>query len=72
MSFHNWLRNFCTALAPGQGHRRAPRRSRANRPRLEVLEDRLVPSGFQQINLVGYQPGMAHFTDPNLNGWGMT
>ena len=29
-------------------------------------------SGYQQINLVGYQPGIAHFTDPNLNGWGMT
>jgi uncharacterized protein (TIGR03118 family) len=42
------------------------------RPRLEVLEDRMVPSGYQQINLVGYQPGIAHFTDPNLNGWGMT
>jgi uncharacterized protein (TIGR03118 family) len=37
-----------------------------------VLEDRTVPSGFQQTNLVGYQPGMAHFTDSNLNGWGMT
>jgi uncharacterized protein (TIGR03118 family) len=36
------------------------------------LEDRTVPSGYQQINLVGYQPGMGHFTDPNLNGWGMT
>jgi uncharacterized protein (TIGR03118 family) len=32
----------------------------------------MVPSGFQQINLVGNQPGMAHFTDSNLNGWGMT
>jgi uncharacterized protein (TIGR03118 family) len=36
------------------------------------LEDRLVPSGFQQLNLVGYQAGMAHHTDANLNGWGMT
>jgi uncharacterized protein (TIGR03118 family) len=43
-----------------------------HRPRLEVLEDRMVPSGYQRINLVGYQPGMGHFTDPNLNGWGMT
>jgi uncharacterized protein (TIGR03118 family) len=42
------------------------------RPRLEVLEDRTVPSGYQQTNLAGYQPGLAHFTDPNLNGWGMT
>jgi uncharacterized protein (TIGR03118 family) len=37
-----------------------------------VLEDRTVPSGYQQINLVGYQPGLGHFTDTNLNGWGMT
>jgi uncharacterized protein (TIGR03118 family) len=36
-----------------------------------VLEDRTVPSGYQQINLVGYQAGLGHFTDPNLNGWGM-
>jgi uncharacterized protein (TIGR03118 family) len=36
-----------------------------------VLEDRTVLSGYQQINLVGYQPGLGHFTDPNLNGWGM-
>jgi uncharacterized protein (TIGR03118 family) len=36
-----------------------------------VLEDRKVPSGYQQTNLVGYTPGLAHFTDPNLNGWGM-
>jgi uncharacterized protein (TIGR03118 family) len=40
-------------------------------PRLEGLEDRTVPSGYQQLNLVGFQPGMGHFTDPNLNGWGM-
>jgi uncharacterized protein (TIGR03118 family) len=38
---------------------------------LECLEDRTVPSGFQQLNLVGYQPGMATHTDPNLNAWGM-
>jgi uncharacterized protein (TIGR03118 family) len=37
-----------------------------------VLEGRTVPSGYQQINLVGYQPGLGHFADPNLNGWGMT
>jgi uncharacterized protein (TIGR03118 family) len=72
MSFHRWLQNLRCALAPGQGHRRRPRQTAAHRPRLEVLEDRMVPSGYQQINLVGYQPGMAHFTDPNLNGWGMT
>ena len=26
---------------------------------------------YKEINLVGYQPGMARFTDPKLNGWGM-
>jgi uncharacterized protein (TIGR03118 family) len=31
----------------------------------------MVLSGYQQTNLVGYEPGIAHFTDPNLNGWGM-
>jgi uncharacterized protein (TIGR03118 family) len=30
-----------------------------------------VASAYQQGNLVGYQPGAGHFTDPNLNGWGM-
>src|SRR6516164_7191171 len=72
MSFHSWLQNVRSALAPGRGHRRRPRRSATYRPRLEVLEDRTVPSGYQQINLVGYQAGLGHHTDPNLNGWGMT
>jgi uncharacterized protein (TIGR03118 family) len=40
-------------------------------PRLEVLENRTVPSGYQQINLVGELPGVAPHTDPNLDGWGM-
>ncbi len=48
---------------------RSPRRSFV--PRLETLEDRTVPSGYQQINLVGEVPGVAAHTDPNLNGWGM-
>ena len=26
---------------------------------------------YLQRNLTGYQPGMGHFTDPRLNGWGM-
>ena len=49
---------------------RSPRR-RTIRLVLERLEDRSLLSGYQQINLVGYQPGMAPQTDPNLNGWGM-
>jgi uncharacterized protein (TIGR03118 family) len=28
-------------------------------------------SAYEQVNLIGYRPGMAQFTDPNLNGWGM-
>ena len=26
---------------------------------------------YLQRNLTGFQPGMGHFTDPSLNGWGM-
>jgi hypothetical protein len=40
-------------------------------PRPEILEDRPVPSGYQQINLVGELPAMAHRTDPHLDGWAM-
>jgi uncharacterized protein (TIGR03118 family) len=68
MWFSSWLRNWKRS-APA-----ARRTARTQRfvPRLDVLEDRLVPSGYQQINLVSYQSGIGHFTDPNLNGWGMT
>jgi uncharacterized protein (TIGR03118 family) len=55
-----------------QGHRSRPAvRCPSRRLELEQLEDRSLLSGYQQINLVGYQPGMAPHTDPNLNGWGM-
>jgi uncharacterized protein (TIGR03118 family) len=67
MLFSSWLRNWKRS-APAT--RRAARKQRFV-PRLEVLEDRMVLSGFQQINLASYQPGLGHFTDPNLNGWGM-
>src|SRR5947209_13440428 len=46
-------------------------RRRTVRPEVQTLEHRSLLSGYQQINLVGYQPGMAPHTDPNLNGWGM-
>jgi uncharacterized protein (TIGR03118 family) len=26
---------------------------------------------YQETDFVGYQPGMAHYTDPNLNAWGI-
>jgi uncharacterized protein (TIGR03118 family) len=53
----------------GRGRQRptAPR----FRPRVQAMEDRCLLSGYQQTDLVGYQPGIAHFTDSNLNGWGM-
>lgn len=57
------------ALSRSRPARRPPRRSFV--PRLEGLEDRTVPSGYQQINLVAEVPGVAPHTDPNLNGWGM-
>jgi uncharacterized protein (TIGR03118 family) len=52
-------------------HRNGARARRSFVPRTELLEDRTVPSGYQQLNLVGFQEGMARHTDPNLNGWGM-
>jgi uncharacterized protein (TIGR03118 family) len=72
MLFHSWLQNIRSTVATRRRQHRKLRRSATNRPRLESLEDRTVPSGFQQTNLVGYQPGLGHFTDANLNGWGMT
>ena len=60
---------FTAPLSSRKGKPAPQRRSPA--PRLERLEDRTVPSGYQQLNLTGFQAGMGHFTDPNLNGWGM-
>jgi len=47
------------------------RRRRTAHLEVQPLEQRSLLSGYQQINLVGYQDGMASHTDPNLNGWGM-
>ncbi|MFO0967577.1 MAG: Calx-beta domain-containing protein [Gemmataceae bacterium] len=48
MSFHSWLRNLLSALAPRRGQRQHRRRgsqgTATHRPSLEVLEDRLTPS----------------------------
>jgi uncharacterized protein (TIGR03118 family) len=55
---------------------KSPRKRKTNfvRPRLENLEDRLVPSAaFVQTNLVSDIAGMAATTDPQLiNPWGLT
>src|SRR5262249_12641146 len=48
MSFHSWLQNLRSALTPGRGQRRSPRRGSlragTQRPHLEILEDRCVPA----------------------------
>jgi len=74
MMFSSWLRNWRRfAPAPRRRTQTSSRQPASFRPRLEALEDRLTPStGYVQTNLVGYQPDLARFTDPNLNGWGMT
>src|SRR5262249_46045774 len=73
MVFSSWLRNGKRAgPAVPRRTQTSPRQRARFRPHVESLEDRTVPSGYQQMNLVGYQPGQGHFTDPNLNGWGMT
>jgi uncharacterized protein (TIGR03118 family) len=74
MMFSSWLRNWRRfAPAPRRRTQTSSRQPASFRPRLEALEDRLTPStGYVQTNLVSYLPGLARFTDPNLNGWGMT
>jgi uncharacterized protein (TIGR03118 family) len=73
MLFSSWLRNGKRSAPTARRRTPTARRAQASfRPRLEVLEARYLLSGYQQTNLVGYQSGVAHFTDSNLNGWGMT
>ena len=60
MSFARWLRNLKSAchLGPTAGHRRQAASSRPAalyRPRLEALEDRIVPS---QTPLSAAQPNI--------------
>src|SRR5262249_53586618 len=54
----------------GRNSRLASRRPKTARLALEPLEERSLLSGYQQLNLVGFQPGMARYTDTNLNRWG--
>src|SRR4051812_661229 len=62
-----------TFLFSHTGRKRRPATYRPKPARLEVesLEGRSLLSGYRQLNLVGYQPGLARYTDPNLNGWGL-
>ena len=61
MSFTNWLRTLRSALAPSRmecKHRRGTSlRATTYRPRLEVLEDRCLPSTFAVLNLLDTGPG---------------
>ena len=61
------------SLSSSRRRSQPPIRRRPRTVRLEVqpLEGRALLSGYQQLNLVGHLPGMGHFTDPNINGWGM-
>ena len=59
MSFPSWLRHLRSALAPGESHRgrRASHRAVTHRPRLEVLEDRIVPAFLAPVDYpVGASP----------------
>jgi hypothetical protein len=61
MSFHSWLQNLRSALAPGWGQRhhrrRGSRRAATYRPNLEALEDRCLLSFSPAVNYgVGAYP----------------
>jgi hypothetical protein len=65
-----WFRSLFDTLLARTSRPRSPkrrlatsfrRRYRSFRPLLEILEDRTVPSGYQQLNLVGYQSAPAHY-----------
>ncbi len=72
MLFSSWLRNSKGSGPAARRRTRTSHRQRASfRPRVQALEDRSLLSGYQQSNLVGYKPGIAHASDANLNGWGM-
>ena len=68
-----WLEARNRNAAVGAHTRRGANRTRPHRivPRLEALEDRMVPNGgYVQTNLVSDIPNLAGVTDPNLkNPW---
>ena len=74
MLFSSWLRNGKrSAPAARRRTQTFPRQRASFRPRLEALEDRLVPSStILQTNLVSDVPGLAQVQDTNLvNPWGL-
>ena len=71
MLFTSWLRNSkrsaraapAQTIFPSPADQLPPTAGSDGRPPLL--------SGYQQTNLVSFQSGIGHSTDPNLNGWGM-
>ena len=71
MSSHSWLQNLRSALASGRGHhrQRGSLRATTHRPKLEVLEDRSLPSFSPISNLsVGPHPQTMVTADFNHDG----
>ena len=66
-----WLNACCVwALSAAS----APFALAGDRPADHAVPQAVAPnvvSQYVQHNLVGFQPGMGHYLDPNLNGWGM-
>ena len=61
MLFSSWLRNSYRSAPRARRRTQTSHRQRASfRPRPDALEDRSLLSGYQQSNLVGYKPGIAH------------
>jgi len=80
MSFHSWLQNFRSTLAPGAGQRhlrrRGSRRAATHRLNVEVLEDRLTPSFYwgglypiDEFNQTAPGFPFAPAADFNGDGW---
>ena len=73
MSFHSWLQNLRSALAPGRGQRhhrrRGSPRAATHRPNLEVLEDRCLLSFSPAVSYpVGTNPQAVVTADFNNDG----
>jgi Calx-beta domain/FG-GAP-like repeat/FG-GAP repeat len=69
MSFHHWLKNVRYAFSSERGHHRGPRLAAMQRPRLEVLEDRMVPSFAAPVSYAA-GAGAADVLTADFNGDG--
>src|SRR5262245_66440759 len=72
MSWHIWLQNLRSALAPGQRQRHHGRRrlhrAATHRPSLEVLEDRSVPALYAVTDLGSLAGNYSDAADLNQAG----